>query len=272
MARKMTYTEFRRFKRYFPYLSNNIVTAEATQVYNCIAWSVGITNTWLWPGQTLADFNTFYSKFNLYPSAEGSVAAWGFSQNDMKHGSKISTIETNLWESKCGEDLQILHSVDELRGYSYGQIISFYSKSLTEETGEKLLNLLMKEERFFNDEELELLNEEIGRIPNVIRIRFERNFEFWKRTWFRGMLSIDSNPRSRTGYFEFFRLLSMGEQIIPLVVAKLIEPDNFFALQLYERLQQKPNLLTEINVNDDLILEGEQGRAYKTVKKYFSSK
>jgi predicted transcriptional regulator len=64
----------------------------------------------------------------------------------------------------------------------------------------------------------------------------------------------------------------MGEQIIPLVVAKLIESDNFFALQLYERLQQKPNLLIEINIKDDLILEGEQGRAYKTVKKYFSSK
>ena len=51
-----------------------------------------------------------------------------------------------------------------------------------------------------------------------------------------------------------------------------MDKENFFALQLYERLQQQPTLLIEHDAEDDIILEGEQGRAFRTVKTYLKNK
>jgi hypothetical protein len=64
----------------------------------------------------------------------------------------------------------------------------------------------------------------------------------------------------------------MGDAIIPLVVNELIQPDNFIALQLYDRLQNEPRLLVEHSAEDDLILEGEQGRAHRTVRTYIRNR
>jgi len=60
--RLMTAVEQQRFKGYFPNLNvtGPIVTGNASSVYNCISWTVGITNRWLWPGAALANFDTFY--------------------------------------------------------------------------------------------------------------------------------------------------------------------------------------------------------------------
>jgi hypothetical protein len=46
MARAMTPPEKATFKGYFPNLNVNaaVVTDNATPVYNCISWTVGITN------------------------------------------------------------------------------------------------------------------------------------------------------------------------------------------------------------------------------------
>jgi hypothetical protein len=58
VARPMTPAEKQRFHRYFPNLDVNgaIVTGEMSTVYNCIAWTVGIANRWVWPGSSLAYF------------------------------------------------------------------------------------------------------------------------------------------------------------------------------------------------------------------------
>ena len=63
MARAMTPAEKQRFHGYFPSLDVNraVVTGEVSSVYNCISWTVGVTNRWLWPaGGTLASFDAFY--------------------------------------------------------------------------------------------------------------------------------------------------------------------------------------------------------------------
>jgi hypothetical protein len=79
MARAMTPVEKQRFKGYFPSLDVNraVVTGETSSVYNCISWTVGVTNRWLWPGNTLAQFDTFYRGFGLHRSSNGPVAAGG---------------------------------------------------------------------------------------------------------------------------------------------------------------------------------------------------
>ena len=130
----------------------------------------------------------------------------------------------------------------------------------------------MKEKKQYTKEEIIYIKEEIERLPSKLTSDFEKYFEFWKATWFKGRLTFDSNPTSRINSLEFYRLLDMGEAIVPLLILKLMDKNNFIALQLYERLQRKPNLLVEHNVMDELVLEGEQGRAFRTVKAYIRNK
>ena len=46
-------------------MNRAVVTGEMSPVYNCISWTVGVANRWIWPGNTLAQFDTFYRGFGL---------------------------------------------------------------------------------------------------------------------------------------------------------------------------------------------------------------
>lgn len=52
MPRPMTTSEKQRFRGYFPNLDVDcaVVTGEVSPVYNCVSWTVGVTDRWLWPG------------------------------------------------------------------------------------------------------------------------------------------------------------------------------------------------------------------------------
>jgi hypothetical protein len=104
VARQMTPVEKRRFRGYFPSLDVNraVVTGEVSTVYNCISWTVGVTNRWLWPGNSLANFDTFYRGFGFIRAGDGTVAAWGHSTSIMAHGSVTGPGHGPRWESKCG--------------------------------------------------------------------------------------------------------------------------------------------------------------------------
>ena len=102
MTRFMTPAEQTRFRGYFSGLNVNaaVVTGEATGVYNCISWTVGVVNRWIWPGNTLAQFDAFYQGFGLARCANGPIAAWGFSPSGMTHGSITGPGHGPRWESK----------------------------------------------------------------------------------------------------------------------------------------------------------------------------
>jgi hypothetical protein len=120
----------------FPNLVTWSVTGPATSAYNCIAWSVGRTNEWLWPGNTIADFDAFYARHGWSLSTNGSreykkrkVALYANNSdpNDCTHGSR----ETHdcVWdESKLGSLERIMHIRRELEGGSYGDVIRYYEK------------------------------------------------------------------------------------------------------------------------------------------------
>ena len=61
-----------KFLKYFPNLKTWSVTGAATGSYNCVAWSVGITNQWLWPGSTVKDFDAFYAYHGWKVSTNGN--------------------------------------------------------------------------------------------------------------------------------------------------------------------------------------------------------
>jgi hypothetical protein len=50
-----------------------------------------------------------------------------------------------------------------------------------------------------------------------------------------------------------------------------MDDSNFLALPAYEKLADKRAIIS-IDANDEKVLEGEQGRAYRTVKLYLSSR
>jgi hypothetical protein len=89
MARQMTGTEKHRFLGFLPNfdVDNAIVTGEVSIVYNCIAWTVGIANRRIWPGNSLADFDSFYHGLGLVRSGDGTITAWGLASSQMTYGS-----------------------------------------------------------------------------------------------------------------------------------------------------------------------------------------
>ena len=93
------------------------------------------------------------------------------------------------------------------------------------------------------------------------------------KTWHAPHTAHLSNPAFVKDNKEFVALMKMGTDILPLVVQKLTEPKNFFALQLYDSLQSKgeKDTIVHINPEDDTMLEGEQGRAAQTVEQWVSS-
>ena len=277
MARPMTAVEKQRFQAYFPSLDVNlaVVTDEMSTIYNCIAWTVGVTNRWLWPGTTLAQFDTFYQGFGLHRSGNGEVAVWGQSRSNMTHGCVSGPGHGRRWESKCGADLRIQHALGELNGASYGRVVAFYTRGRFAAPYESMIEDAMKEREpktYLSPSQKKSLAVEREAVAPEVKEAFEEAFNAWKQTWFGGGLAINSNPHSRTIGKPYDTLIAMGPTILPLVVEKLADPANFFALQLYDAIQPNERLVIHFEPDDVRILEGEQGRARRVVNAWFANR
>lgn len=278
MARPMTPAEKQRFKSYFPGLDVNraVVAGEMSAVYNCISWTVGVTNRWLWAGNTLAQFDTFYRGFGLHRSGHGEVAAWGHSPSNMTHGCISGPGHGPRWESKCGGDLRIQHALGELTGASYGRVAAFYTRSRSlSARNESMREEAVKEKEpksYLSAPQRKALGAEKEAVDRDLRRAFEDAFGAWKRTWFRGGLAINSDPHSRAVGKEYDALIALGPGIMPLVVEKLADPENFLVLQLYDAIQPDDKLVVHFEADDERILEGEQGRARRVVNAWFANR
>jgi hypothetical protein len=120
MGRPPTKDEETWLKMNFPNLdvSKTVVTDSATLVYNCLAWTLGITTTWVWPGEKESDFDTLYKKSGFVRSGDGPIAAWGTAKDKMTHGCISGSGHGPRWESKLGNGPRIEHGLTELEGPS----------------------------------------------------------------------------------------------------------------------------------------------------------
>ena len=128
-----TASEKTKFLGWFPNLHNFHITAPATYNYNCISWSVGVTNQWLWPGNTVTAFDAFYASYGWVPSTSGEreyqkrkVALWA-DASGCTHGSR-ETYNCDWHESKCGPAERIMHDKFQMQDGVYGKIIKYYEK------------------------------------------------------------------------------------------------------------------------------------------------
>ena len=118
----------------------------------------------------------------------------------------------------------------------------------------------------------QLLHKQQAEIPAKVRTAFEAAFRAWKGTWFGGGLAVNSDPHSRAVGREFDALIALGPTILPLVIERLTDPENFLALPLYDAMQADENLLVQYEPDDERIVEGEQGRARRVVQAWFANR
>lgn len=273
LPRKLTAAEKTTFLASFPLLDVDftIVTDEPAFNYNCISWTVGVTNVWHWPGSLLSDFDNFYNQFNLIRKTKGTVAAWGHANNNMTHGCISGPTHGPCWESKCGSLARIEHCLNELNGPVYGHVIAYYAKKIRYYPRlPKYYKAYMRRKRRFNKIETDRITSIRKLLPKQTVSQFEARFKAWKKTWFSTEFALDSNPYSRTKTAEFKNLMKMGKEILPLLAQKMMDESNFMALTAFEKLASK-KLIVRIDSNDEKVQEGEQGRAYRTVKNYLES-
>jgi hypothetical protein len=171
--------------------------------------------------------------------------------------------------------LRIQHGLNELVSSGYGRVLAFYGQSRALSTEEQRLvdaqrrgelQLVMP-----TQEQIAAVKEQAAKLPSELTARFERLFEAWKRRWDAPEVIISSDPRAVTHLKEFHDLVALGKDIIPAVVEKLVDPENFFALQLYDALQPEHHMIVATDLDTDHVFEGEQGRSRRTVERYASS-
>ena len=185
----------------------------------------------------------------------------------------------HVGSQKSASDLRIQHGLTELVSSSYGQVVAFYNKgrSLSADSDIDLRirnasKIKGAQKVKLSKEQAEVVKSAIAEVDKQVVDEFETRFSAWVQTWdvmvygtpFRSIVSYDSAKNLRRWWrWEpiFFRWWSRN-----LPTQKI-----FFALQLYDALQPEAMSIVHIDPEDDAILEGEQGRAERTVERWIAN-
>jgi hypothetical protein len=118
-------------------------------------------------------------------------------------------------------------------------------------------------------EEVCLVRSRAGRVDSSLCGRFEQAYAAWKRSWDDPLIAVSSAPGARATTPEFLDLIALGRAIVPLLMEKLTNPDDFFALVAVDQLC--PELRIDKSLKDESILLGEQGRAVETLRHWLQA-
>lgn len=200
----------------------------------------------------------------------------------MTHGSITGPGHGPRWESKCGAWLRIQHGLGELEGGSlYGNVLGFYARARAaplvsglRPAVERLQSLLeaetTKELISLTDDQLNYVRSRASQVDERLKLRFDQAYAAWRATWEHPLIAVSSAPAARAQTTEFLELIALGPEILPLLMAKLADPDEFFALVAVDRLA-RPELQVTRELDDETLLLGEQGRAIETVQGWVAS-
>jgi hypothetical protein len=272
MPRPPTPAEKVKLKKTFPKLDVDkvIVSGEATSDYNCIAWTLGITNSWIWPGEKEADFDKLYKGQGFVRSTDGPIAAWGTGQDKMTHGCITGSGHGARWESKIGEEIRIQHGLTELEGAAYGKVRFFYASRVSAVSSDRNITVVQLLQSARSEGALlERLTNELRVVPKAMHAEFEKRYAAWQQTWTRGDIAISSDPRAVRNSPEFLDLCALGVEIVPLLLRRIVESADHRALQVYDALQLNDALRVE-SFSDHRVIGGEQYRALVTAQRWLS--
>src|SRR5262249_13542859 len=120
-------------------------TSPASGVYNCIAWALGITGSWWWPGprwywpegipreETISAFRAVFALFGFHPCEDGApergVEKLVLYADGEKPIHSARQLPSGKWTSKLGTLLDIEHDTAEaLAGGIYGSIAGYFAR------------------------------------------------------------------------------------------------------------------------------------------------
>jgi hypothetical protein len=129
------------------------VTSPPDDVYNCIAWAVGVTGAWWWPGDpertywpadvprepTLARIRLLFATLG-YEECVGTEHEAGFekvaifSSPVAKPTHVARQLASGRWTSKLGESEDIEHELRDLEGEVYGLVVLVMRRALPSST------------------------------------------------------------------------------------------------------------------------------------------
>lgn len=108
--------------------------------YNCIAWTIGVRDEWVWPGTKVADFDALYERHGYRPLDTmdlshdptmekiviyGLPPRGGNREIEVTHGALQDA--RGRWTSKIGTQPLIRHdNLEDLAGPSYGEPVRVY--------------------------------------------------------------------------------------------------------------------------------------------------
>ena len=125
-----------------PHLSRNYeVLRPGTSTFNCIAWSLGVTRKWLWPGNSIRAFDQLNAQFGYHKLSQmdfrlqpgvAKVVLYAKTVN----GHLVPTHQARqgadgTWTSKLGKLAVIRHATpNALDGPDYGRPVAVYARKL----------------------------------------------------------------------------------------------------------------------------------------------
>jgi hypothetical protein len=125
----------------------------------------------------------------------------------------------------------------------------------------------MKEVISLTPDQLAKVHARAEGIDKDLRGRFEQASTAWRSTWSHPLIAVSSAPAARAQSTEFLELIALGPEVLPLLMEKLTDPEEFFALVPVDRLA-RPELQVSRELDDEAVLLGEQGCAIETVKRW----
>jgi hypothetical protein len=237
----------------FPNLQNStklLITGLSDPVYNCIAYTLGFRDRWINPPVARTDFNALFKNYGL-DTCQNPNTADGWEATDAAtkrtactHGSTVYIGDgvSQAWESKLGQSYRITHGENELNSTVYGSVFQHYkllgSNSVKTD---KLKNFAA-----IADECSASIVEKAVAVPLETKRQFYTLYDEWKAATNEKMQFV-SDTKKLTELPEFENLVKMGEVIVPLVVEKLRDINDFPAVVLLEALMPKEALYAEEN-------------------------
>jgi len=118
-------------KGFFSLLQNDVnlaIIGDKNTSYNCIAWSLGITNNWINPPlheKVISFYKEQGFKLSSVGGSNRKIAVWFDENGNVMHAARRMLVNINgssvmCWTSKLGKYYCISHSLEGVSGDTYG--------------------------------------------------------------------------------------------------------------------------------------------------------
>ncbi|MCJ1405695.1 hypothetical protein MMC11_008924 [Xylographa trunciseda] len=221
-----------------------------SEVYNCIAWSLGYTDRLIETPEPRDEFEAFYAErgWITCPYAEGTIDGFGLQDEDgkftMQHASRL---HEGHWSSKRGADMLMIHHREGMnRSAFYGSICtSFKARPATVSSSTGVTVAASVGESAPLEPQVDVVLRQVvtqtATAFPAVSGDFEKKWNGWQATWHSTVTDPKKFESSSTKKYaagpEWNALVAMGTKILPEVADKLAQKQNVIGVWLYNAIQ-----------------------------------